>query len=113
MSYFLFSVNYSMKKKIRRKRQKRIPENIDFCKEFVGSIKVRGCYICGEKTICCLVFHHKDPEQKIDAISQMLNTDIELVKTEMRKCILLCRNCHAKIHSKLISCNDIPTLQID
>ena len=66
--------------------------------EIVNGFKKR-CEKCGEDDIVCLDFHHVD-DNKVDAVSQMAldNRKIEIILDEIEKCIVVCRNCHAKIH---------------
>jgi hypothetical protein len=62
------------------------------------------CAKCGENNIFVLDFHHKNYEKKRnnkkDTVSNLIQkkTKINVLKREMTKCILLCRNCHAEIH---------------
>ena len=59
------------------------------------------CSICGyDKCIDALEFHHKDPSQKEFGIAR--NGHIRAwskTKQELKKCILVCANCHREIHS--------------
>lgn len=57
------------------------------------------CIACGEKEICCLEFHHKDPKKKEHQISDMRGCSIERIDNEIKKCVILCANCHAKLHA--------------
>lgn len=63
------------------------------------------CKICGyDKCLTALDFHHLDPKTKDGGISYYIsqgyaNKAIE----EAKKCILVCRNCHAEIHEGLIN----------
>lgn len=60
------------------------------------------CQICGyNKCMRALEFHHKDPTQKDFGISRQLNRNIDDLKAEVDKCILLCSNCHAEEHQRL------------
>ena len=65
-------------------------------------IKVCGnkCNICGyNKTASALEFHHIDPAQKEYGIaSQGTCHNIEKDLEEVKKCILVCANCHREIH---------------
>ena len=63
----------------------------------VNNIKSKGCIICGETNLACLDFHHLDPNEKEGSISKMISTPIKLEK-ELKKCIVLCANCHRKLH---------------
>lgn len=44
-------------------------------------------------------FHHKDPTKKEGNIGHMIaNTKYEKLLIELKKCILLCSNCHRLLH---------------
>lgn len=60
------------------------------------------CSQCGENHTAVLDFHHKDENEKEYNISSMIHRhcSIELIKKEISKCIVLCSNCHRKLHSK-------------
>lgn len=58
------------------------------------------CQECGyNKYICSLDAHHIDPSTKDPNFSSWRNWSWERAKAELKKCILLCRNCHQAIHS--------------
>jgi hypothetical protein len=61
-------------------------------------LKKYPCKNCGEKNINVLQFDHIDPKTKKEEISKMVkrNAPIEEIKQEMRKCQILCFNCHVK-----------------
>lgn len=58
------------------------------------------CSTCGESHPSCLQFHHNDPAQKelsvTDAVSYGWGKNRILL--EMKKCTVLCSNCHFKVH---------------
>lgn len=56
------------------------------------------CSQCEEKHPACLEFHHLDPSIKENDISSLLYTKWEDVEKEIGKCIIVCSNCHRKIH---------------
>lgn len=58
------------------------------------------CEQCEENHISCLEFHHKDPTKKEGMISKMIFSTNKL-KKELKKCIVLCSNCHRKLHYEL------------
>lgn len=60
-------------------------------------IKSKGCCICGETDTCCLDFHHL--YDKDFQISYGQDVSFERLFTELEKCILVCSNCHRKIHA--------------
>ncbi len=70
--------------------------------------------LCGEcgysKHIAALEFHHVDREDKAEEICKMIEKEIyhgnktpegiyKAIKDELKKCILLCSNCHRVIHA--------------
>lgn len=57
------------------------------------------CTTCGyNKCIDCLDFHHIDPLQKDFSISNHKGMSFDTIKSELDKCVLLCRNCHGELH---------------
>ena len=59
------------------------------------------CVCCGESDISCLDFHHLDPttkELKGD-VAFYKNWAISHVEQEIAKCVVLCSNCHRKLHA--------------
>ena len=64
------------------------------------------CSICGydKQVPSAYDFHHLDPNEKDFGISHRLkyvNFDFELLKVEVDKCILVCKNCHAETHHNI------------
>lgn len=59
--------------------------------------KRHSCVYCGESHPACLEFHHID--KKEGEISNMLSkyTEEEIM-AEIDKCLIVCANCHRKIH---------------
>lgn len=59
-----------------------------------------GCP-CGEKEACCLDFHHVN-QDKESSIAQLTSEQAswERIELEIKKCIVVCSNCHRKIHAK-------------
>jgi hypothetical protein len=50
----------------------------------------------------CLVFHHVDPAVKDLAIADALRRGFakKRILAEMAKCVVLCANCHIKLHAR-------------
>lgn len=71
-----------------------------------------GCIVCGEQSSCCLTYHHLIPPHKGGDITRLISSrmPIEMILTEMSKCILLCRNCHAKVHHNQLSVSHIQSI---
>jgi len=62
------------------------------------------CSICGEKTPVCLDFHHKDSTLKDKSLSLAIKWGWgkTRIMKEIGKCVVLCSNCHRKVHAGLI-----------
>lgn len=69
-------------------------------KEELVAYKGGKCEKCGyDKCIAALDFHHINPEEKDFAISNSnIYKNIEALKQEVDKCMLLCANCHRELH---------------
>lgn len=67
--------------------------------ELVNSYKQQGCCKCGEKRSYVLDFHHINPSEKDNTIAHMIkSSSLENLEKEIKKCILLCANCHREFH---------------
>lgn len=91
-------------KKLRNDRRKRI---LDIVSRWKGSI---GCQHCGESESVCLDLHHINPAQKDIHPSRLIGCKISSMVDEFSKCVVVCKNCHAKIHHNVITC---PSTKID
>ena len=60
------------------------------------------CSVCGENHPSCLEFHHIDPTKKSYTIRDIKYSKIKL-DVELKKCIVLCTNCHRKFHNNYIN----------
>ena len=71
------------------------------------------CAICGyNKCISALDFHHLNPQEKLYNIASNGSCrDLETDIAEIRKCILVCANCHREIHSNMYSLEQLKSLQ--
>jgi hypothetical protein len=63
------------------------------------------CNQCNEKHPSCLQFHHKDNNKEYTIASIARCCSVEKLQIEIDKCIVLCANCHAKLHYNLIKEN--------
>lgn len=66
--------------------------------------ETRGCAICDMKDAACLEFHHLIPEEKkfnVDLAAVKARSAQEIQK-EMAKCVILCANCHRRVHAGTI-----------
>ena len=73
--------------------------------ELLAKFKDSGCVVCGERELCCLDCHHLNPKEKEFTLGKLsrIRLSKENIIKELQKCICVCRNCHAKIHSNLIN----------
>lgn len=59
------------------------------------------CEKCGyAKNLAALTFHHRDPALKVRALDArgFSNTNLTTLTEEVKKCTLLCHNCHTELH---------------
>jgi len=75
-----------------------IQRKLDFIQRKGGK-----CKLCGyNKNISALVFHHRNPSTKkfvLDSRS-LGNRSLKACEQELKKCDLLCQNCHRSFHKK-------------
>ncbi len=77
----------------RERRRKEIKKSVHKIKE------QNGCSICGyNRCNTALIFHHVNKATKEHIVSR-ISTWTALTR-EMGKCILVCANCHAELHSR-------------
>ena len=74
-------------------------------KQFQEWKQTLSCMHCGENEPVCLEFHHVDPATKDGSPSEMAMVKgwaIERLKAYLTEtCLVLCANCHRKVHKKL------------
>lgn len=59
------------------------------------------CKQCGyDKCIDALDFHHIIPEEKEFNFNKASSFSWEKIESELKKCIILCSNCHREIHAQ-------------
>lgn len=100
-----YNKKYYEEKQINRKlqirlRQKEIKENIQTYKLSIG------CELCGYKKCArALHFHHKE-ENKQYNIGRMVTQGRSIINimNEIKKCQLVCSNCHAELHGEESNC---------
>ena len=102
-----------------KNRKRRLELNYAWRKEnrqkFQDYKKTLKCLLCGETETSCLDFHHLDPSHKDAAVGDLYkrNWSFERMKQEISKCVVLCSNCHRKVHagvaqlSEPLSCKQV------
>lgn len=59
------------------------------------------CIVCGETEKCCLDFHHIKDKDK-DVAKYISYGSISRIQKEINKCVVLCSNCHRKVHAGIV-----------
>ena len=81
----------------RRTADKQIQKVKDLKEEYGGK-----CVRCGyDKYLGALEFHHTDPTVKEFHLGEARGRKVEVLRQELDKCELVCRNCHAEIHEHI------------
>lgn len=84
-----------------RKTSKELSDS--YREEFQKWKSMQKCCKCGETEGCCLDLHHIDPDQKDVAVSTVAHRwTWSKLQIEIQKCVVVCRNCHAKIHAGIM-----------
>ena len=79
-----------------RDNQKR---NLRARKTYLVTLAGGKCIKCGySKSIAALQFHHINPDEKECRVT---GGSLEAALKEIKKCILLCANCHFELHEEL------------
>jgi hypothetical protein len=79
-------------------------EWVCFLRSIVGNLE---CVDCGERCWDLLCFHHRDPDDKVFKISDFVpyhkptEKNKELLIEEVKKCDILCKGCHTRLHNYL------------
>lgn len=92
--------HYYNNKEAHYERNKRTEQKISiFIDEYKRS---HPCSVCGETSIECLDFHHLG-NKEMEIAKLRKRGSIDRVKNEISKCIVLCANCHRKVHAGTIT----------
>lgn len=62
-----------------------------------------------------LDFHHIDSKKKLYTIANLLRNPVnfDIIRTEAKKCVLLCKICHGELHADLWKIDDISLYEFD
>ncbi|MBU1088490.1 hypothetical protein KKA02_01240 [Patescibacteria group bacterium] len=86
-------------KKLRNIRRKKALLKI---KQWAVNYLGGKCQKCEySKCLSSLTFHHKNPKGKEYTVGQILDYPKETLIEELKKCNLLCFNCHMELHEEL------------
>lgn len=86
--------NTNLHKKNVLKRNRKVRKIIQ---KWLQEIKKTGCILCNEKEICCIDFHHLY-DKKYEVRELLSSYRLTQAVAEINKCVLLCANCHRKVH---------------
>lgn len=83
-------------------------DRYDICwKKYAIQQKGGKCKRCGyNKSLLALEFHHDNPKEKENTICNLSRNNKvtkEEIDKELKKCDLLCANCHAEIHDNSLT----------
>ena len=94
-------IQTNLNKNQRKRRAKHKKQYSDRNRKFVNRYKkLLGCTLCGwNKSTWGLHFDHINPQDKTTEISKMMSVSRREIKKEIRKCRLVCANCHS-IHTE-------------
>jgi len=95
-----YQKEYYKKNIVREKLHKKRYKQNNF-KWYLNYKRKLFCEQCGETESCCLEFHHIDPDKKENDIGNMAfnGNSIKTMLAEIKKCKVLCSNCHKKLHN--------------
>ena len=84
-----------------KRHRKNVSRRLHKIIEWMNNEKSKlSCKECGASHVSFLQFHHLNPKQKEvsvgDAVAQ--GWSIKRIENEISKCIVLCANCHFKLH---------------
>lgn len=88
----------------RRHNKEYFRKKREYYKRFVARYKTRfGCKRCGYKEYdIALDLHHRNPNEKDKTVGKFMNGShsFKKLKSEIRKCDILCAICHRLEHAK-------------
>ena len=91
---------YYLKSKDRKAAIRKTSKKVyKFLRDYVRRLKMFGsCSKCGEDRWYVLDFHHI--QDKDDSVANLIKRrcSVKRLKRELRKCTLLCSNCHRELH---------------
>jgi hypothetical protein len=93
-------VNEHYKKNKKRYLEKAKKWNKEKRDWFQGLKEDLECSECGEDHPACIEFHHRDPRKKDFTVANFKNLGYSKARIlkEIKKCNVLCANCHRKKH---------------
>lgn len=100
------SIGYQMSERSRKTKVWRDQTKLKMVKSMGGK-----CCICGyDKHNAALAFHHINPDEKSFSFGTVIANPRkwEIIAEELKKCVLVCHNCHSEIHAGITSIPENP-----
>lgn len=81
----------------KKSNKKYTDRNRELLNEYRSKLK---CERCPEDHPAVLDFHHTDPTSKEESVARLMSSSRSFasIEKEISKCIVLCSNCHRKLH---------------
>lgn len=93
--------SYRVSEKRRDTIRTRNKTELALVRGIVNFYKSQGCLLCEENCSDCMDFHHVNADKDAN-ISEILQYGKRKVLAEISKCVILCSNCHRKVHAGII-----------
>ena len=73
-------------------------------RKLIDLFKQFGCQVngCTETDPCTLDFHHIEPKRFAISCTEAVNPSFSTLMEEICKCVVICANCHRKVHAGII-----------
>jgi len=71
-----------------------------------------GCHFCEENDRIVLDFHHLR-DKEFDVSDGVWNVSWEKLKEEITKCVIICSNCHRRVHAGKLEVEDPEILYLE
>lgn len=90
--------------KNRESEMRRVAKRKQELRDWLNDYKKQlACQECGESDPVCLDFHHRDAKEKEFSLGNVKDHGWgkERLLHEIQKCVVVCSNCHRKLHAKM------------
>lgn len=78
-------------------------------KNILSSLVDMKCVRCGyDACVSAIEFHHIDPSTKEFNIGSKRIANVDKIRDEISKCVILCANCHREHHAGMFDVVDLP-----
>ena len=94
------------KEKTKNKNNRLIERNRNWLVSYKSG---KFCYCCDQCDVAVLDFHHLN-NKKFNVVSMIRGYSIESIIEEIKKCVIVCSNCHRKIHYHKLSIDELKNI---